>query len=137
VYKIPDRWRQRVDEIGPQLLKRIREFLRGSPVTALNARSLLNELDDLLYSIHQDQGNEPFACAKMWWLATLINDKVEPATRRRQHASGPISPLLEEISAMLRLDRRASGSRPRRPVHTTSARLETARTLRGFLQRAR
>jgi hypothetical protein len=24
VYKIPDRWRQRVDEIGPQLLKRIR-----------------------------------------------------------------------------------------------------------------
>jgi 5-methylcytosine-specific restriction endonuclease McrA len=137
VYKIPNRWRQRVDEIGPQLLKRIREFLRGSPVTALNARSLLNELDDLLYSLHQDQGSEPLACAKMWWLAALINDEVEPATRRRQHASGPTSPLVEEIGTMLRLDRRASGNRPRGPVHTSSARLETARTLRGFLQRAR
>jgi 5-methylcytosine-specific restriction endonuclease McrA len=136
VYKIPDRWRQRVDEIGPQLLKRIREFLRGSPVTALNARSLLNELDNL-YSLHQDQGSEPFACAKMWWLAALINDEVEPAKRRRQHASGPISPLVEEIGTMLRLDRRASGNRPRGPVHTSSARLETARHLRSFLQRAR
>jgi 5-methylcytosine-specific restriction endonuclease McrA len=137
MYKIPDRWRQRVDEIGPQLLKRIREFLRGSPVTALNARSLLNELDDLLYSLHQAQGSEPFACAKMWWLAALINDEVEPATRRRQHPSGLTSPLLEEISAMLRLDRRVRGSRPRRPVHTSSAHLETARNLRSLLRRAR
>jgi hypothetical protein len=137
VYKIPDRWRQRVDEIGPQLLKRIREFLRGSPVTALSARSLLNELDDLLYSLHQDQGSEPFACAKMWWLAALINDEVEPATRRRQHASGPISPLLEEIGAMLRLDRRDSVDRPRGPVHMSSARRETARHLRSLLRRAR
>jgi hypothetical protein len=137
VYKIPDRWRQRVDQIGPQLLKRIREFLRGIPVTALNARSLLNELDDLLYSLHQDQGSEPFACAKMWWLAALINDEVEPATRRRQHPSGLTSPLVEEIGTMLRLDRRASGNRPRGPVHTSSARLETARHLRSLLQRAR
>ena len=136
VYKIPDRWGQRVDQIGPQLLKRIREFLRGFAVTALNARSLVNELDDLLYSIHQDQGSEPFACAKMWWLAALINDEVEPATRRRQHASGPISPLLEEIGAMLRLDRRASGHRPRGPVHMSSARLETARHLRSLLRSA-
>ena len=120
VYKIPDRWCQRVDQIGPQLLKRIREFLRGIPVNALNARSLLNELDELLYSIHQDQGSEPFACAKMWWLAALINDEVEPATRRRQHASGLTSPLLEEIGAMLQLDRRAGGDRPRRRVHTSA-----------------
>ena len=42
------------------------------------AFALLNELDDLLYSLHQDQGSEPFACAKMWWLAALINDEVEP-----------------------------------------------------------
>jgi hypothetical protein len=137
VYKIPDRWRQRVDEIGPQLLKRLREFLRGSPVTALNARSLLNELDDLLYSLHQDQGSEPFACAKMWWLAALTNDEVEPATRRRQHQSGLTSPLLEEIGAMLRLDRRARSNRPRAPVHTSSARLDTARNLRSLLPRAR
>src|SRR6266850_7550183 len=115
VYKIPDRWRQRVDQIGPQLLKRIREFLRGIPVNALNARSLLNELDDLLYSLHQDQGSEPFACAKMWWLAAMINDEVEPATRRRQHVLPPTSPLLEEIDAMLQLDRRGSGNRPRGP----------------------
>jgi hypothetical protein len=137
VYKIPDRWRQRVDQIGLQLLKRIREFLRGIPLNALNARSLLNELDDLLYSLHQDQGSEPFACAKMWWLAALINEEVEPATRRRQHASGPTCPLVEETGAMLRLDRRASGNRPRGPVHTSSARLETARHLRSLLQRAR
>jgi hypothetical protein len=133
VYKIPDRWRQRVDQIGLQLLKRIREFLRGIPLNALNARSLLNELDDLLYSLHQDQGSEPFACTKMWWLAALINEEVEPATRRRQHASGPTCPLVEETGAMLRLDRRASGNRPRGPVHTSSARRETARHLRSLL----
>jgi hypothetical protein len=135
VYKIPDRWRQRVDQIGPQLLKRIREFLRGIPVTALNARSLLNELDDLLYSLHQDQGSEPFACAKMWWLAALINDEVEPATRRRRQASGLTSPLLEEIGAVLRLDQTAGGNRPRRPVCMSSPRLETARNLRSLLHR--
>jgi hypothetical protein len=136
-YKIPDRWSQRVNEIGPQLVKRMREFRRGIPVSALTPRSLLNELDDLLYSFHQDQGSESFACAKMWWLAALINDEVEPATRRRQHASGLTSPLLQEIGAMLQLDRRASGSHPRGPVHTNSARRETARNLRGLLQRAR
>jgi hypothetical protein len=65
MYKIPDRWRQRVDEIGPQLLKRIREFLRGIPVTALNARSLLNELDDLLYSLHHKiKGASPLHARK-------------------------------------------------------------------------
>jgi hypothetical protein len=137
VYKIPDRWRQRVDQIGPQLLKRIREFLRGIPVTALNARSLLNELDDLLYSLHQDQGSEPFACAKMWWLAALINDEVEPATRRRQHVLPPTSPLLEEIGAMLQLDRRGSGNRLRGPVRTSTVRRETARHLCSLLRRAR
>jgi hypothetical protein len=79
VYKIPDCWRERVNEIGPQLLKRMPEFLRGIRVTVLNLRSLLEELDDLLYSLHQDQGSEPFACAKMWWLAALINEEVEPA----------------------------------------------------------
>jgi hypothetical protein len=137
VYKIPDRWRQRVDQIGPQLLKRIREFLRGITVSALNARSLLNELDDLLYSFHEDQGSEPFACAKMWWLAALINDEVEPAMRRPQHVSDLISPLVEEINAMLQLDRRARGDRPRESLHTSSARIETARHLRGLLRRAR
>jgi hypothetical protein len=136
VYKIPDRWRHRVDEIGPQLLKRIREFLRGLPITALSQRSLLNELDDLLYALDQDQGSEPFACTKMWWLAAIINDEVEPATRRRGRASPRTSPILEEIDAMLRLDLRATGSRPRRPVHTSSARRETARHLRGFLRSA-
>jgi hypothetical protein len=29
----------------------------------------------------------------MWWLAALINDEVEPDTRRRQHPSGPASRL--------------------------------------------
>jgi hypothetical protein len=112
VYKIPDRWRQRVDEIGPQLVKRMREFLRGIPITALNPRSLLNELDDLLYWFHQDQGDEPFAFAKMWWLAALINEQVEPAAHSRSRASVSASPLLEEIGSMLQLDRKAKGDGP-------------------------
>jgi hypothetical protein len=122
VYKIPDRWHDRVDQIGPQLVRRIREFLSGFPITVVTPRTILNALDDLLYDLHQNQGDQPFAFAKMWWLAALTNDEVEPATRRRQHPSSPTSPLLEAIGAMLDLDRRASGSRPRKPVHTTSAR---------------
>jgi hypothetical protein len=137
VYKIPDRWHDRVDQIGPQLVRRILEFLRGFSITVVTPRSLLNALDDLLYDLRQNQGDQPFACAKMWWLAALINDEVEPATRRRQHASGITSPLLEEIRATLQLDRRASGSRPRRPIHTTSARHEIAHHLRSLLRRAR
>lgn len=93
--KIPGRWRRRVDDIGPRLVKRMRECLRGLPISALKPRSLLNELDDLLYSLHQNQGDEPFAFAKMWWLAALRNEEVEAATSRRRPASSPTSPLLE------------------------------------------
>jgi hypothetical protein len=114
----------------------MREFLRGIPIAAIKPRSLLNVLDDLLYSLHQDQGDEPFAFAKMWWLAALINEEVEPAARRRQLASGPISPLLVEIDAMLQLDRRAGADRPRGSVRMSSTRLETARHLRDLLHRA-
>ena len=69
------------------------------PITAVTPRSILNALDDLLYALHQDQESQLFAFAKMWWLAALINEEVEPVTRRRQHASGLTSPLLEEIRA--------------------------------------
>ena len=137
VCKIPDRWHDRVDRIGPQLVRRILEFLGGFSITVVTPRSILNALDDLLYDLHHNQGDQPFAFAKMWWPAALINDEVEPATHRRQHASGLNSPLLEEIGAMLRLDRRASGSRPRKPVHKSSARPETAHNLRSLLRRAR
>jgi hypothetical protein len=135
VYKIPERWRQRVDQIGPLLVKRMREFLRAIPIAALNPRSLLNALDDLLYYLHHNQGDEPFAFAKLWWLATLINEEVEPVARRRRHASPPTSPLLEEINALLQLDRGARAGRPRRPVHMSSVPLETARHLRSLLRR--
>jgi hypothetical protein len=54
VYKIPDRWHDRVDQIGPQLVRRIGEFLSGFPMTAVTPRSMLNALDDLLSALHQD-----------------------------------------------------------------------------------
>jgi hypothetical protein len=134
VYKIPDRWHQRVDEIGPQLIKRMRDFLRGLPITALHARALLNELDDLLYCLHEDQGSEPFTCAKMWWLAALINEEVEPAARRRAPGAAPTFPLVEALRDMLPLDRAAGYNRSRGSIRANSGRLEAARSLRKIAQ---
>src|SRR5262249_24703661 len=88
VYKIPRRWQGKVDTIGESLFRRIRQFLRYGwhiPTDETMPHTLLTALDHFLCEIYENQGKEPFAFAMTWWLATLINQEVEPATHNPAH----------------------------------------------------
>jgi hypothetical protein len=62
-----------------------------------------------------------------WWLATLINQEVEPATHNPAHPMPQLSILLQALS----ID---TGAQPGAMLPTTSTQLATARSLRGLLQ---
>lgn len=44
------------------------------------------------------EGKEPFAFAMTWWLASLINQEVEPATQNPSHLMPQLSALLQALS---------------------------------------
>ncbi|MGE0821918.1 MAG: HNH endonuclease [Candidatus Binatia bacterium] len=120
IYRIPERWEKRIDEIGEKLFRRMRQFFpdgQGVPLGFDMPQAVNNVLDQLLFYLNEeDQGRDPFAFAMTWWLATLINQEVAP---RRNNRSNSSSPLLAEIANWIRQDLTSSRSR-----------LETARNIR-------
>jgi len=129
-YKIPQRWQGKVNTIGENLFRRIRQFLQYGwhiPADETMPRTLLTALDHLLCDLNENQGKEPFAFAMTWWLATLINQEVEPATHNPAHPMPQLSILLQALS----ID---TGAQPGAMLPTTSTQLATARSLRGLLQ---
>src|SRR5262249_30975367 len=130
VYKIPQRWQGKVNAIGENLFRRIRQFLRYGwhiPADETMPHTLLSALDHLLCDLYENQGKEPFAFAMTWWLAPLINQEVEPSTNDPAHPMPQLSALLQALS----LDTSArSGAETR----TASTQLATTRSLRGLLQ---
>jgi len=130
VYKIPQRWQGKVNTVGENLFRRIRQFLRNGwhiPTDETMSHTLLTALDHLLCDLCENQGKEPFAFAMTWWLATLINQKVEPATHDPSHPMPQLSILLQALF----IDTSAQSGAG---IPTSSAQLATARILRGFLQ---
>jgi len=130
VYKVPKRWQGQIKTIEDTLFRRIRHALqlgwhasRGGTMPQI----LLAVLDQLLEVLHEAQGQEPFAFAMTWWLATLINQEVEPATRNPAHPMPQLSILLQALSIDTSVQ---SGT----GLPTSSAQFGTARSLRGLLQ---
>jgi hypothetical protein len=120
IYQIPARWRGRVDEIGEKLFRRMRQFFQNgqdAPFGFDMPQAILNALDQLLFYLHdEDQGKDPFAFAMTWWLATLINQEIQPTSKRHPFSS---SPLLEEIADWIQQD-----------IRSSRLRLETARGIK-------
>jgi hypothetical protein len=102
VYKVPKRWQERIDEIGEKLFRRIRQLLQSGPDLpgdSARLQALLTSLDLLLYFLSQeDHGKEPFAFAMTWWLATLINHEVVPATQNPSHPTPQVTALLQTVA---------------------------------------
>lgn len=89
-YKIPKHWCEKRDTIGQKLIRHIRSFLRSGsgPPLSTNLQAVLDDLDVLLHSLHDEaRGKEPFAFAMTWWLRTLINQEVEPAVHNRSKSN--------------------------------------------------
>ncbi len=121
VYDIPGRWngRKGADRIGEALFRRIRQFLQSQPIPANDnvPLVLLKVLDQLLYFLSEersDQGKDPLAFPMTWWLATLINEEIEPG---ELHSSA----VMKEVVDWLGLD-----------IDANIARAEAARNLRNI-----
>ena len=102
VYKVPKRWQERTEEIGEKLFRRIRQLIQsepGLPSDSGRLQALLTVLELLLYFLSQeDHGKEPFGFAMMWWLASLINHEVEPATQDPSHPMPQVTALLQAVA---------------------------------------
>jgi hypothetical protein len=133
VYKVPKRWQERTDEIGEKLFRRIRQLIQSEPALPSDSgrlQALLTVLELLLYFLSQeDHGKEPFGFAMMWWLATLINHEVEPATQDPSHPMPQVTALLQAVAIEPNIDVR---SRPETLVHAKS--LAMARSLRELIR---
>jgi hypothetical protein len=129
VYKVPKRWQERIDEIGEKLFRRIRQLLQsgpGLPSGSDRMQTLLASLDLLLYFLaYEDHGKEPFAFAMTWWLATLINQEVEPASQNPSHPMPQVTALLQAVSSQ---SSTGDQSRAETPAHSQP--LTIARRLR-------
>lgn len=131
IYKVPRRWQGQVNTIGETLFRQIRRFLSGWNISGDHPMSLLNALDQLLCDLYANQGKEPFAFAMTWWLATLINQEVEPATHNPSHAMPQVAVLLQALSIGSDQDR----DTPSGPgIATSSQQLATARSLRELIR---
>ena len=133
VYKVPKRWQERTDEIGEKLFRRIRQLLQsgpGLPSDSGRLQALLTVLDFLLYFLAQEEhGKEPFAFAMTWWLATLINHEIVPATQNPAHPMPQVTALLQAVAIESNTDVQ---SRPETPAH--AKRLAMARSLRELIR---
>lgn len=124
IYKVPKRWRGQVETIGESLFRQMRRFLTGWNIARDNPLTLLGALDQLLYDLYENQGREPFAFAMTWWLAALINQEVEPATRSPSQSMPQVAALLQELVAWTgqETDPRSASGRLPHPNHLALAR---------------
>ncbi len=125
-YKIPDRWLEIGRTIENQLFSQIEQSIRAAKKhqSSLNIFDVDHNFHELLCSLDENQGRTPFAFPMTWWLATLIEREVKPATS----SSNPIEvknfPLLEEIAGWINQDN------IQHPAYISDPRLDKARKLR-------
>lgn len=73
VYQIPERWKERMEEIGDKLFRRMRDYSRFYDI-APDGYNALDHLDELLFFFDQDDtAREPYAIAMAWLLVYLLN----------------------------------------------------------------
>lgn len=98
IYKIPDRWQAKHDEIGDHLWRRIRQFLADDILTADTLDSpdfLQRRLHRLLAYLSEDRGKDPLTFPALWRLTQMLIDEVDPVAdgNLAQNASA----VLQEI----------------------------------------
>ncbi|MCB0121575.1 MAG: hypothetical protein KDE58_04990 [Caldilineaceae bacterium] len=81
VYRIPDRWQEKNDEIGDHLWRRIRQFLADDLLmvdTVDSPEFLQRRLHRLLAYLSEDRGKDPLTFPTLWRLTQMLIDEVDP-----------------------------------------------------------
>lgn len=126
LFKIPDRLFRTVRMIEYQLFSHIEKSVKAAkrhkPI--LNIFDVYNELNELLQRLCNEQGKMPLAFTMSCWLATLINQEIEPAKNSPQQIDIKKFPLLAEIAAFVEQDN------IQHPAYLDDSRLDKAWSLR-------
>lgn len=96
IYNIPGRWQDRIHQIGEQLWRRIRNYVRLYPCEHLNVQRVKTELEGLLGYLLEDMGREPYDYVLIWYLANMIVEELEKSI-----SADASAPLLDTIKDLL------------------------------------
>lgn len=102
VYDIPGRWQNRIHQIGEQLWRYIRHYVRAelSGDEEIDLQQLQVELERLLSYLFEDLGRGPWTYGLIWYLSNILIEEIEVATQNPNDLK-PV-PLVETIRDMLR-----------------------------------
>jgi hypothetical protein len=127
-YQIPDRWLagETFKIMESTLFRQIENSLRAAKryKATLNIFDVRDCLDELLLSLHDDQGKTPFALPMTWWLTALLNKEVEPATLSPTVTETKNFQFLEEVAMWVYQET------IQHPANISDPRLDKARRLR-------
>lgn len=79
IYDIPGRWQGQIHQIGEQLWRYIRQYVRIEIENGndLNLLQLKSELERLLEYFFEDLGKSPWAFVLIWYLGNILVEEIE------------------------------------------------------------
>ena len=86
IYDIPGRWQGQIHQIGEQLWRYIRQYVRIEIESGkdLNLLQLKSELERLLEYFFEDLGKSPWAFVLIWYLGNILVEEIETGILSKQ-----------------------------------------------------
>lgn len=102
IYDIPGRWQGRIHQIGEQLWRNIRHYVRvevenGEETDVLQLKA---ELEQLLGYLFEDLGKSPWAYVLIWYLGNILVGEIEAALQKPDPQG--IVPVLDTVRDVLK-----------------------------------
>lgn len=109
IYDIPGRWQNRIHQIGEQLWRHIRHYVRVEVESdgAVDPLRLKAELEQLLSYLFEDMGKSPWTYVMIWYLGDILVEEIETELQKSERSE--IIPVLDTIRDVLE-DRKDSVS---------------------------
>lgn len=97
IYDIPGRWQGRIHQIGEQLWRYIRHYVRveveqDGKVDLLRLKA---ELEQLLSYLFEDLGKSPWTYVLIWYLGNILVEEIEAEVQKSERSE--IVPVLDTI----------------------------------------
>lgn len=101
IYDIPGRWQHRIHQIGEQLWRYIRHYVRVEMDgdEGIDVEQIKVELERLLGYLFEDLGKGPWTYGLIWYLSNILIEEIEAAIANSD-GSG-VTPVAETIRDML------------------------------------
>lgn len=99
IYNIPGRWQGHIHQIGEQLWRYIRQYVRIEIESGkdLDLLQLKSELEQLLEYFFEDLGKSPWAFVLIWYLGNILVEEIETGI----HSKKEDSPFLDTVKNLL------------------------------------